>query len=776
MAFNPTNNTLFTSQWYLKNTGQRGEQGIDINMAQLWNEYTGRGVIVAVNDDGMDLTHPDLVANILPALTFDSATGTTGQGFARAENNHGTVVGGIIGMANNDIGGIGIAFDAKLVASLAFGSVTEGSSNNTAALFLANLASRVDVSNNSWGRDPAFSENFGISGSASDRAWGDAMLRSVTEGRDGLGMVIEVSGGNERANMADTAMSNFTGARYMIAVGAVDHLGNVTSYSTPGASLLVTAPGGVGTADQSINTGFGILSADVASAAGYNKTEGAAGDYSYQNEGTSYSGPMVSGVAALMLQANPNLGFRDVSTILAMTARQTDIANPSWVVNSSSTWNLSGMHFSRDYGFGLVDAKAAVYLAESWNIAAGTVANWRSADAVVGASNIVIPEDTSGVSVTAQMTTNIDIERIEVLMELDASAPSQLRAILTSPGGTTITLFDGPLTRELVDGSPDMTQPESAWPGVFSVGATAFLGEQSTGTWTIALFDKVAGTTATFKSATIKAWGSESTSNTNLVFTDEFKGSKILTDAAGLDTINAAAMTASMTINLNSGATSNLSAGQFLIAGGTLIENAIGGDGNDTLIGNQANNILRGNRGSDNIDGGAGVDTAVFLQQKSAYSISATAVGISVGLGGETDTLTNVERLQFANLKTAFDLDDSAGKTAKILGAVFGKESVTNKAFAGIGLSLLDGGMGYEQLATLAMNAAGKSTSADVVALLWTNLFGAGPSAQQAAPFEALLDNQQFTVGGLTVLAADNELNIANINLVGLSQTGLDYV
>lgn len=776
MAFNPNTNPLFASQWYLKNTGQRGEQGIDINVTQLWSEYTGRGVIVAVNDDGMDLNHLDLVANLLPALTFDAATGTTGQGFARSENSHGTVVGGIIGMANNDVGGIGIAFDAQLVAGLAFGPVPEGKSISAADLFLANLASGAAVSCNSWGSDPAFAENFGASGSEADKAWNSAMLRCVTEARGGLGMVIEVSGGNERPNMADVALSNFTGARYTIAVGAVDHLGKVTSYSTPGASLLVTAPGGVSMVDQSTNTGFGILSADVTSDAGYNKIAGGAGDYSYQNEGTSYSGPMVAGVAALMLQANPKLGFRDVSTILAMTARQTDIGNSSWITTSGSTWNLGGMHFSRDYGFGLVDAKAAVHLAESWNITAGTVANWKNAEAVVATGDVVIPENATGTSVTTQMAANIAIERIEVLMELDASAPSQLRATLTSPGGTTVTLFDGPLTRGLANGSPDTTQQESAWPGIFSVGATAFLGEQSAGSWTIALFDKVAGITATFKSATVKAWGSESTPATNLVFTDEFKGSKTLVDTAGLDTINAAAMTASVVINLNSGTTSNLLNGQFLIADGTLIENAIGGDGNDTLIGNAANNVFRGNRGSDNIDGGAGTDTAVFLQQKSAYAIGKTATGVSVGSGSDIDTLTNVERLQFANLKVAFDLGGSAGQTAKILGAVFGKTSVANKEYVGIGLSLLDGGMGYEQLASLAMNAAGKTTSADVVNLLWTNLFGSGPSAQQAAEYVVLLNDQKISVGGLTVLAADTGLNTANINLVGLSETGLDYI
>lgn len=240
MALNPTTNPLFADQWYLKNTGQRGTAGIDINFASLWADYTGRGVVVAVNDDGMDLTHPDLLANILANLTFDSATGRTGQGFSKADSSHGTVVGSIIGMANNSIGGVGIASDAKMVAGLAIGADV-----NLANLFLANLASGAAVSCNSWGQDPAFAENFGASGSAPDQAWNAAMLRCVTEARAGLGMVIEVSGGNERPNMADTALSNFTGARYTIAVGALDNAGKVTSYSSAGASLLVTAPGGV---------------------------------------------------------------------------------------------------------------------------------------------------------------------------------------------------------------------------------------------------------------------------------------------------------------------------------------------------------------------------------------------------------------------------------------------------------------------------------------------------------------------------------------------------
>ena len=84
--------------------------------------------------------------------------------------------------------------------------------------------------------------------------------------------------------------------------------------------------------------------------------------------------------------------------------------------------------------------------------------------------------------------------------------------------------------------------------------------------------------------------------------------------------------------------------------------------------------------------------------------------------------------------------------------------------------------MSYEQLGALAMNAAGKTTSADVVGLLWTNLFGSGPTTAQAAPYVAMLDNASVSIGGLTILAADTGENTSNINLIGLGQTGLEYV
>ena len=605
------NDPLFPSQWYLLNTGQRGGTSrLDINVMSAWDRYSGKGVIVAVNDDGMDLTHPSLVANLLTNLTYDTARGTTGKGFEGTDNSHGTVVGSIVGMAGNDgIGGVGVAYGAKIVAGVAIGKGL-----NYANVALANLAAGVSVSVNSWGADPAFSENFGSGGGEYDQEWGAALMRAATEARGGLGMVVEVSAGNERANLADSAMSGWSSSKLIIAVGAVTEMGVHTDYSTPGASLLITAPGGVSSEDQSLNSGFGIVSADIQGANGYNTLSGKEGDYAYQNIGTSYSGPMVGGAAALMLEANPNLGFRDVSTILAMTAKKVDVTNSSWLGNKSSNWNLGGMHYSRDYGYGLLDVSAAVRLAESWPLASGTIANWSSAQGTATITSGIIPDNSAtGKTVTATVSNAVSIERMEFDLNLTATNPSQLSATITSPSGTTVTLFDRPLTRDLKDGAPDMSTTETAWPSTFTIGSTAFLGESSVGTWTLKLTDKVTGVEATYNSLTVRAWGSTINDNSHYVFTNEFGAAGlVLTDTSGVDTLNASALETAVILNLGAGQKSTVGNGVFNLAETSVLENAIGGLGNDTLLGNLANNVLRGNRGDDILDGNTGIDTAVF--------------------------------------------------------------------------------------------------------------------------------------------------------------------
>jgi subtilisin-like proprotein convertase family protein len=709
------NDPLFASQWYLVNTGQRGGTSrLDINVLSAWDKYTGKGIVVAVNDDGMDLTHPALSANLLTNLTYDAGRDTVGQGFVGAANSHGTVVGSIVGMAGNDgIGGVGVAFDSKIVAGLTAG--------DNAKVFLANLSAGAAVSVNSWGFDPSFSENFGSSGSQLNQAWGAALLRCATEARNGLGMVIEVSGGNERGNNADVAMTNFTGSRLTIAVGAITETGTPASYSSQGASLLVCAPGGVGATDNSSDTGFGIPSADVQGTGGYNTVAGTAGDYTYQNQGTSYSGPMVGGAAALMLQANPKLGFRDVSTILALTARQVDTTNTSWVRTAASDWNLGGMHFSRDFGYGLVDVSAAVRLAESWNLTAGTIANWQSVEGAYSTTSGSIPDNSpSGFTAVATVANSVRIERVEFDLNLTATNPSQLSATITSPGGTTVTLFDQPLTRTLANGAPDMTVAESAWPSTFTIGSTAFLGESSAGNWTLKLTDKVTGIEATFNSVTVRAWGSATTSNSQYIFTDEFATkSSILTDTSGVDTLNAAAASNVAQLDLRAGNLSKVGSGEFTISTGSLIENAIGGLGSDFFTGNDARNVFRGNGGNDTIDGGAGIDTAAYTGARSGYTVVKGTSGWTVSSTDEgADSLLNVERLQFSDATFALDISGNAGQVYRIYQAAFNRAA--DAGGLGYWISVMDSG------ATLNNIAQGFVDSPE-----FKKLYGTNPTNEQ---------------------------------------------
>lgn len=652
-----TNDPLLSSQWYLYNTGQRGASGYDLNIAPIWGRYSGQGLVIAVNDDGMDLTHPDLSANLLTNLAYDSIRDTLGQGFEKpgsaAINEHGTVVGSIVGMvANNGIGGTGVAWGAKIVPAL-----TSGNSAQLAKMFLANLSANVAVSVNSWGNDQAFAENFGASGSSDLQAWGGALARLANEGRGGLGSVIAVSGGNERINGHDVGLSNFTSNKFTIAVGAITHDGLVTKYSSPGASLLVTAPGGVRSQDDSaMDVGYGIASADVSGASGYNTGEGEAGNYSYQNEGTSYSQPMVAAITALMLEANPQLGFRDVQSILALTARQVDPGNASWVAQSGNAVNLGGLHFSRDHGYGLVDAAAAVRLAESWAGGSNTVANWSSVQGVSLTPSGIVPDNTGSIyafEATASVTQNLVIERLEVDIGMSADFPKQLSAVLVSPSGTTHVLFDRPMTQALNnDYVPE--GPENPWPDVFTMGLTAFMGESSAGTWTLRLKDSVSGDTAEFKSFTVRAWGKATDNHNQLVLTDAFTGTKLWTDTVGQGTLNAAAVSGATTLSLAAGAQNKLAQGSFVMGDTALFKNVYGGAGHDNLTGNALNNLIRGNGGNDTVDGGAGTDIFIASGAIKNYSISKTSAGHVLrnksadGIDG-TDSLTSIESIRFSD-------------------------------------------------------------------------------------------------------------------------------
>lgn len=123
----------------------------------------------------------------------------------------------------------------------------------------------------------------------------------------------------------------------------------------------------------------------------------------------------------------------------------------------------------------------------------------------------------------------------------------------------------------------------------------------------------------------------------------------------------------------------------------------------------------------------------------------------------------------------ALDIDGNAGSPAKLLGTVFGANSINNTEFVKIGLSLFDDGNTQEQLASIALKAAGVNESEEIVTIIWRNLFESEPTPEQIRPYIDQLDNKVLSGAELTLLAADSHFNTDNINLVGLYETGITY-
>jgi subtilisin-like proprotein convertase family protein len=561
--------TYFSQEWGLTSA----TAGIDV--VKAWQNYTGAGVKVGVIDDGFDYNHPDIKPNYQFNLDYDTRSGTADAFGDPTADNHGTTTMGVIGAARNGTGTVGVAYNAEL-AGYRIGYGANGSPSQIADAFNHALSSGMDVANNSWSYS-SFGDDFYSSSFAGSKS---AILNDVMQGRGGLGMNIVFSAGNDGASGGNVNYHNFQNDPYVVTVAATDAYGHVTSYSTPGAALLVSAPGTAKTDDR--------LGTD-----GYNSAD-------YINiSGTSYSAPAVSGIIALMLQANPNLGFRDVQEILALTAKNSDPASTSWQTNGAHDWNGGGMHFSHDYGFGLVDATAAVRLAESW-IKQSTYADM-SSETVVHSDNLAIPDGTGSLQSHITLGSSLLLDKVVVDLDITHTSPHDLTVTLTSPSGTTAVLAAHPAGGT---GSGIL----------FETSAATFMGEDAKGDWTLTVTDSVSGNTGTLNGWTLQGLGDAPSTPSVYVYTDEFATAagtdrSVLHDTSGTAMIDTAAVTSASTIDLHPGAFSTIAGHALQIGTDTTIKSLWTGDGNDTIVANDAGDTIQAGRGNDTIVAGTGGDT-----------------------------------------------------------------------------------------------------------------------------------------------------------------------
>lgn len=218
--------------------------------------------------------------------------------------------------------------------------------------------------------------------------------------------------------------------------------------------------------------------------------------------------------------------------------------------------------------------------------------------------------------------------------------------------------------------------------------------------------------------------------------------------------------------------------GSNVISGTEGPDNLVGTSADDVIQAASGNDRLNGGTGNDTLDGGAGIDTAIYSNNSESYSGSGTASGLSISGPDGNDTLIGIERLQFANKNLAIDLNNgqAANNSVRIIGAAFDAPAIQEHPdYVGIGLNLFDSGQSVLQVSQLVVDFLNLSND-DFVDTVYQNVVGTAPSVSDHDFYVGLLESGTNTQAQLLELAANADANAVNINLVGLQQSGVDFV
>lgn len=479
------NDPLFDRQWHLKNTGQSGaggpaaKAGEDLNIGKAWQLATGTGIQIAVVDDGLDIHHPDL--NVAPGKSWDFRTNAYGDP-SSSTGSHGTSCGGLAAaIGNNHQGVTGVAFNARLVGYNLLAATT-GS-------FGAEAVTKDLADNHIYTNSYGATDSNGLI-SPADEIWMDAIHTGTTTGRNGKGVVYTWAAGNG----APEDRSDYDGQANhpgVLAIGALTDQGMRASYSESGSNVLVAAYGGEFCDTQTTTT------TDVSGPSGSNdgsNPQDLTGqpDYTRCMNGTSAATPQAAGVAALLLETNPSLSWRDVRAIFARTARKNDPTNPGWAVNAA------GYAINHEYGYGVLDALAATKAAAGWiNLPAQKTA----VQVAALTAPLAVPDNAAAVTstLTLQGSGIGKLEFVELSLTSDHPNVGDLEIVLTSPGGTASTVS---VVHDCKDTAAQTVTCGAALAAGFRFGIVRLMDEAADGTWTLSVRDGVAT-----QSGAVSAWG-----------------------------------------------------------------------------------------------------------------------------------------------------------------------------------------------------------------------------------------------------------------------------
>ena len=534
------NDTLINQQWHLKFNNQSGAvAGTDLNIETAWAYPTagaglrGRGVRIGIVDDGVQTSHPDFAGNIDTANDYDWNDSSPNDPSPGLGDDHGTACAGdAAARGNNNLGVSGSAPEATIVGLRLIANTTTDQQEADAMNYLPQL---IQIKSNSWG--PSDTGTILEAPGPLTRA---AFKNAAETGRGGKGTIFMWAGGNGLDANDNSNYDGYANSIHTIAVGAFDSQSRQAWYSEPGANLVIVSP------SSGSSPALGKTTTDRTGANGY-----VAGDYESDFGGTSSATPTSAGVVALMLEANPNLGWRDVLDILMSSAKKVNPGDTDWKTPVAPA-NINHNH---KFGAGLVDATAAVNLATGWT---NLSAQLKRTVTQTGLSVAIPNQNTTGITrefvVPAQ--DNLRVEHVTVTVSINHTARGNLKVTLTSPSGT---------ISRLAEVRSDSGDNYSGW----TFMTVRNWGENAAGTWRLKVTDEsgTSNTTGgTLTSATMEVYGSSTTpvNPPPVVTLTSPSGDLVVSPGASVD------LAATATDSTAAGATGSVTSVEFL-ANGTVI-------------------------------------------------------------------------------------------------------------------------------------------------------------------------------------------------------------
>ncbi|KAK3595196.1 hypothetical protein CHS0354_002797 [Potamilus streckersoni] len=417
------NDPLWAKEWYLKDSKTtRDLKKLDLHVIPCWKQnITGKGVVVSVLDDGLEHNHTDIQRNYDPKASYD-LNDNDEDPFPRYdptdENKHGTRCAGEIAMiADNGYCGVGVAYDAKIGGvRMLDGRVTD----SLEADAISFNHRYVDIYSASWGPNDDGSTVEGPGPLAIK-----AFEKGIKEGRGGKGVIYTWASGNGGHIGDNCDCDGYTGSIYTISISSATQSLQTPWYAEKCASTMATTYSSGSYDDQR------ITSTDLRNQCTEHHT------------GTSAAAPLAAGIFALVLEANPNLTWRDMQHIVTWTANYEPLRdNAGWKRNGAGLW------FNSAFGFGLMHAAKMVELAnpKTWKtVPDKTTCTVRSNQesnmpmALKSKQEVVIEITTDGCR--GQENEINFLEHVELVLDMEYSNRGALAINLTSAMGTQTTLL-----------------------------------------------------------------------------------------------------------------------------------------------------------------------------------------------------------------------------------------------------------------------------------------------------------------------------------------------